>query len=152
MDIRSMIVIFVLVVGALILYGIMKKMISVAITAVIIVAAVVMIGKALPQGVKASIDLSLCLTGAKAFKTIPEESLEVLKSGYIKLTPSQHLNYSYPTYKSVKDAPPVTTDNIHDFDMKFFTITKVYQGVEVKYQTEKYQHVKDILTSYGLIQ
>lgn len=150
MDIRGLMVIGLVVFAILIAIGFVKKITKLIIMTVGIVILIWGVMAVLPAGMKAGVDLSLTLTGAKVFKTIPEDSAELLKSGFIRLTPTDKFSFAYPKYMTVRDAPPVTPDNVHDFDMDFFTTTKVYEGVEIKYFPKDLEKIKAILHKNGI--
>lgn len=150
MDIRGFIIVGIVIVGATIIFGIIEKMTRLIFTAIGTVILIMGVMYVLPPGVKASVDLSLTLTGAKVFKNIPEESIEVLKSGYIRFEPAKHVSVAIPKYEAVKDAPVVTSKNVHDWNMDMFTITQEYRGTTIKYFPKDEDKFKAILEKNGL--
>lgn len=125
------VVVVVGVIVGLMVYGFIKRLVGLVTSSATIIILALVVYTLMPQPAKASLDLTLALTGSKIFENVSEENIQTLRDVGIKVNFAGGFTYAYPVYTTVSDAPEVTNSNVYDFSTDFFTFTYVPRHIKV---------------------
>ena len=151
MDIRLIILLLIVATVILAILAIIRRSIKIGISILVLYVALTFVYSVLPIEAKASIDISLALTGSKYFAKVSEEHIAYVKDRGIDIKTTPFFSFAYPVYTTYQDAPPVTADNITDFNIDYFDTEKGCIGIQVMIQEKQFDKAISILTSMGFV-
>lgn len=149
MDEQLILALILALLGAFVVYSIVHRLIKTAISTFAFIVACYFIWAVTPMPIKASVDLTLALTGSRMFAEVDEEHMNYLEDTGLKIKFTGAFTYAFPEFTTVSNAPKVTNDNAYDFDMNFFTFDYVPRHINIVTTPKREGEVTQILKSLG---
>lgn len=150
----SLIGLALLGIAALVVIGIfliMKKVYKLGVTFIVVVAMLGFIYTNLPDYWQASIRLTIALSTNGAFSKMESEQVDLINKGIVTVKGDGKFTWVKPVTEITANTPEITADNLHEFNIDFFTTSRQTLGYEIHYRYVDEAKVLDKLTKLGIV-
>ena len=125
-----------------------KNMIASALTILLVAGAIWYV---MPIQYKATVDLSLALSGSKIFEEISPQHVEIIRNTKVVVNFDSKLTLAYPSFVNTpSNKTEITNENNHDFNMDMFTFDKELESIRIISTPKNAKTVERVLSNIGI--